>query len=98
MKNTKSEVSQQNANEVSKQGFGKEEIIIRENIAETPFQIITVKDESFGVMGEYRVTEQLSSAKKVKEELKKITWNRIVQVMMIMKNIDEKITNKIEKE
>lgn len=68
-----------------------EELIKREEIKNTPFQVITVKGESFGVMGDYRLTEKGNSVKAVKEDLKKITWNRLVQVIMILDEVKNKI-------
>jgi hypothetical protein len=60
------------------------ELIKREEIAKTPFTIVTVKGESFGTMGEYRITEARETAEEVREELKEMSWNRIIQVVMIL--------------
>jgi hypothetical protein len=68
-----------------------EEMIKRKNIKDSPFEIITIDKESFGVMGEYRITEKYKTVTKVKEELEKITWNRIVQVIMILNEVQTKI-------
>lgn len=63
---------------------GKKQLIKKEEIKNSPFTIITIEKESFGVMGEYRVTQKYKTKKEVKEELENITWNRIVQVMLIL--------------
>ena len=83
--------------EVSKQGFGNEELIKKDALEGTPFHVVTIGDESFGVMGEYRLTEKKSDRAEIIEELEVITWNRLVQVMMIMNEVKEKLTNKINK-
>jgi len=63
-----------------------EELIQRKDVKDTPFTIISKTDtnEHFAVIGEYRITEVYDSKNKVEKEVKKITWNRIVQVMMIL--------------
>ncbi len=62
------------------------ETINREEVKDSPFHVITIDGESFGVMGDYRLTEKMSK-EKVKKELKKITWNRIIQVIMLLDEI-----------
>ncbi len=68
-----------------------EELVKRKTIENTPFEIITVDGKSFGAMGQYRVTEPKDTVKKVETELKKITWDRIVQVVMILKEVKNKV-------
>ena len=65
---------------------GNTELIKRKEVKNTPFTIISKTDtnEHFAVMGDYRITEVYDSQNKVEKEVKKITWNRIVQVMMIL--------------
>jgi len=78
---------------VDKKNSSRTELIKREEIKDSPFTIISVKDKHFGVMGNYRVTEENHNKKEVKKELEKITWNRIIQVMMILNTMQEE-TNK----
>lgn len=85
-------------NEVSKQGFGNEELIQKDALEGTPFHVVTINKESFGVMGEYRLTEKKEDRAEIIEELEVISWNRIVQVMMIMDEVKDKLKNKIIKE
>lgn len=59
------------------------ELITRENVKDTPFVIIGTPEGYFGSMGPYRITE-VRSKTEVKKELEAITWNRIVQVMMLL--------------
>lgn len=63
-----------------------EELIERTEVKDTPFTIIRIKakNESFATLGEYRITEVYEHNKDLEEELKTITWNRIIQVIMIL--------------
>ena len=49
-------------------------------------------------MGDYRLTEKSASETEVREELSKITWNRIVQVVMLLEEVRTKINNKIKEQ
>ena len=63
-----------------------------------PHKIITIDGESFGVMGDYRLTEKSADESEVIKELEKITWNRIVQVVMLLEEVRTKINNKIKEQ
>jgi hypothetical protein len=67
-----------------------EELIKRKDIKDSPFEIITINGESFGAMGQYRITEK-GKFKDIEKELSKITWNRIVQVVMLLDEAKEKV-------
>ena len=69
-----------------------EELVKRERIDNSPFEVVTVDGYSFGAMGDYRVTEKCNSIEEVKEELSEITWNRVIQVVMILQEIKEKMS------
>lgn len=84
-----------NAEDTNKEVSGNE-MIKKEEIKETPFTIITIDEKSFGSMGDYRITEPMGTVEEVRKELKKITWNRILQVVMILDEVKEKM-NKINK-
>lgn len=76
----------------------KEELIKKENVKDTPFEIITIDGESFGAMGDYRLTEKKGSKKEIKKELSAITWNRIIQIIMILDEVKTRnINNKKNK-
>jgi len=60
------------------------EIIKRKDIKNSPFIVITVEKGSFGTMGKYRITEIYETPEEVEEELKEITWNRIIQVIQLL--------------
>lgn len=84
--------SQQNVKEVAKEGSS--ETISREQIKDSPFTIITIDGKSFGTMGDYRVTEE-GTLKEIKKQLKTITWNRIIQVVMLLEEMKNNLkTNK----
>jgi hypothetical protein len=69
-------------------------MIERNPIEGSPFTVITLEENThFGVMGEYRVTEEKNSRGEVEDELRCITWNRIIQVMMILEEIKGKDKN-----
>lgn len=97
MKSQKLENINMNVGEANKRECGNEELVKRETVEETPFTIISVEDKKhFGVMGEYRITEERETKEEVKKEVEEITWNRIVQVIMILEEIREK-NNKTKK-
>ena len=74
------------------------ELIKRDGITDSPFEVITQNGVSFGTMGQYRLTEPTTDIRKLKRELKEITWNRIIQVIMILDEMKDKLkTNKNEK-
>ncbi len=88
MEDTKVRKLQPNAKKVNKEDSGpKEELIERDEIKDSPFEVITKNGESWGVMGQYRLTEVRNDRRKVKKELEKITWNRVIQVIMVLNEI-----------
>ena len=94
MEDTKVKQLQPNAKKVNKEESLNEELIKRKQITDSPFEVITRDGYSFGVMGNYRLTEQNYNKNQVEEvnkELEKVTWNRVVQVIMILDEIKEKL-------
>ncbi len=70
------------------------ETIKREDVKDSPFTIITIDGKSFGTMGEYRLTEE-GNIKEIRKQLKTITWNRIIQVVMLLDEMKNNLkTNK----
>jgi hypothetical protein len=67
------------------------ELIKRDGITDSPFEVITQNGVSFGTMGQYRLTEPTTDKRKLKRELEKITWNRIIQVVMILDEMKDKL-------
>ncbi len=72
------------------------ETLNRVEVKDTPITVIhNLEDNrSFGVMGKYRVTEIYDDPRKVEKELKKVTWNRVIQVIMIMREDEVKENTK----
>jgi translation elongation factor P/translation initiation factor 5A len=96
MVDTKVKQLQPNVEKVAKEGSSKEELIKRVQIKDSPFEVITQDGYSFGVMGNYRLTEKSNDAKDVEKQLKKITWNRIIQIVMILDEVKSKIKKQEE--
>ena len=70
------------------------ETIKREDVKDSPFTIITIEGKSFGAMGEYRLTEE-GNIKDIRKQLKTITWNRVIQVVMLLDEMKNNLkTNK----
>ena len=67
------------------------ELIKRDEITDSPFEVITQNGVSFGTMGQYRLTEPTTDKRKLKRDLEKITWNRIIQVVMILDEMKDKL-------
>ena len=69
-----------------------EELVQREEVKDTPFTIVTTEEGSFVTMGKYRLSEP-KGIDEVRKETKQITWNRLIQVIMLlhenMKEFDE---------
>ena len=59
----------------------------------TPFTLVSDEGKVFGIMGKYRLTECFESEEEAEKEVKKITWDRLIQVISIMINEQDKIKN-----
>ena len=103
METLEKESTSTNVKEANNKECGTE-LVERWQMPDSPFTVITLEGKKhFGVMGEYRVTEEMKSRGEVENELKCITWNRIIQVMMILEDIkskdkdfDKKVKEKLE--
>jgi len=76
-----------------------EQLVERVVIENTPFTMIGLDGRWFGSMGEYRMTEEFESKGECEDELKCITWNRIIQVIMVLDEIkskDKEFNNKVK--
>jgi len=60
-----------------------EELVKREEVKDSPFTIITTEEGSFLTMGKYRLSEP-TEIEELRKEAKEITWNRLIQVMMLV--------------
>jgi hypothetical protein len=69
---------------VSKSAEMQEELISRTDVKDSPFQVIGIEGKYFGCMGNYRLTEQFDTEEEVLDDLDGFSWNRVVQVMMLL--------------
>lgn len=67
----------------------KTELIERTEIENSPFVVITTEGQSFGTMGHWRLTEPYDTKEEAIAEMEKITWNRIIQVMMLISTSEQ---------
>lgn len=51
------------------------------NIENSPFTIVRQEDKYYGVIGNHRLTEEYSNLEELREDLLKITWDRLTQVI-----------------
>lgn len=64
--------------------------LTRHDVDDSPFVVIGNDENGWvGTMGKYRITEEFTSVDECKEDLKEITWNRIVQVLVLINQINE---------
>lgn len=98
---TESKVFNINASQTDKQNSNSnKELVKTKEVKGTPFTIISLTDtkEHFAALGQYRVTEKHKTRKAAEEEVKEISWNRIVQVCMILnEKMKDKSINEINK-
>lgn len=97
-KSTQSQDIQQNVAEAHKQNSNSNtELYERTHIKDTPFVVIrdTQRALSWGVMGKYRMTEEYIDHLQCIEDLTKITWNRIIQVLICLNHDQEKMNQLI---
>lgn len=61
----------------------KDSLISYKKVERTPFTMVTIQNDHFGVLGDKRVTEIFENIEELEEELKKTTWDRLMQVIWI---------------
>lgn len=83
MKTRALNATQQREEETDKQSSNYE-LVKRTEIKDTPFTVITTQNKSFGVMGKWRLTEDYHNEENAINEMEKMTWNRIIQVIMLI--------------
>ncbi|AXH75608.1 MAG: hypothetical protein [Microviridae sp.] len=74
--------------------YYKDELIQRDEVENTPFVMITIKGETFGTFGKYRITEPYHTKQQCKVELQRVDWNRIVQVCTLINEMMKNQTTK----
>lgn len=84
--------------EIDNEDFSKnEELIKREDIKDSPFHLISTEKGHFVSVGEYRITELRETREQALDDIKDITWNRIVQIVLILMEQRQKIEQEIAK-
>lgn len=63
----------------------QDSLIERKEIETTPFEMVKLDHRGwFGTMGKWRITEEYETEKELREDLEKITWNRILQIVALV--------------
>lgn len=69
---------------------GKEQPLSRHEVENSPFTVVGNDIGGWvGTMGKYRLTEPVETLEKCKEEVSEITWNRLVQVFLLINKTEE---------
>lgn len=82
-------VDKQDSSSKKEKESKKTELVTREEIPNSPFVVVGTEEADgkmkyFGTIGKYRITEPSNNEREIIEELEEMTWNRIVQVMLIL--------------
>jgi len=91
MKTTEQLNTLTNVNLLDKQDSSSE--LTFEQIEGTPFTVVQEGKEYFSIIGSHRITETFLTKEICIEETKKITWDRIVQVIWAISSKIEQINN-----
>ncbi len=62
----------------------KTELVKRIDMEDSPFIVVETRGQFFGAMGNYRLTELYDDLDECKKEVEEFSWNRVVQVMMLL--------------
>lgn len=71
--------------ELSKES-NSNELVERIPITDTPFTAIRLDNKWFLTMGKYRISEPVDSFEQIQMEAENTTWDRIMQVILIVIN------------
>jgi len=63
---------------------GSRQLLEQVPIEDTPFTAVKLDDKWFLTLGKYRLSEVMPSLEMVKEDAKDASWNRIMQIILIM--------------
>ena len=78
---TNSDKKSKSQQELSNTTDNKNSLIDIKVLENTPFGTVTIEGRSFGVIGQNRITEEYDDVEKLREDLKKVDWNKIVNVI-----------------
>ncbi len=71
-------------NIVEEKNVENTELVKRHEMEDSPFIVVETRGEFFGAMGNYRLTEMYEDLEECKRSLSEFTWNRVIQVMMLL--------------
>lgn len=83
-KNKQGNLSKKEQKNTGKETDNSEFLIERTEVKDSPFIIVSTEEGHFGSMGKWRITEVMDTVQGVKKDLEKITWNRLVQVVLLL--------------
>lgn len=83
MEDIQLEKSQLNVKEIDNKSLNGE-LIKKTDVEGTPFMVVEIDEQFFGVMGQYRITEIYDNYIECYSELSNFNWNRLVQIVMLM--------------
>jgi len=89
---TEQDISHGNANETHKLN-SSDQLVEMVPIHDTPFTAVKAGEHWFLTLGKYRLTNQLASLEDCQKEATDASWNRIMQIILIM--IEENKTKEI---
>lgn len=64
-----------------------EELIKKHEIEDTPFMVVTTEEGSFATLGKYRLTPVYPTKQEAIDDVSKVTWNRILQIISLVNEI-----------
>lgn len=71
-----------------------EELLTRKEIPDSPFVVIGSEQGYFGAMGKYRVTEFQETEEAAQEKCTEMTWNNIINTVLLLIDHNEVIKTK----
>ena len=91
MTHTQKELSSNYTEQANNNASTSDQIVEQHKVENTPFTIVKVDTQWFLTMGKYRLTEPTPTREETEAQVHDVTWNRLVQVMMII--TEEQINN-----
>lgn len=76
--------SEKYVNETTSLESNSKQLVEQTKIEGTPFTAIRIDEKYFLTLGKYRLTNQLTSLEECKLEAQDASWDRIMQVIQIM--------------
>lgn len=73
--------------ESSNTGDNLKSILIRKNVKNTPFTLVTTEEGTFVAVANYTVSEMFKTEEEAEADARSITWDRIMQIITILHKI-----------